>query len=95
MRANGAVNMQISCVDQAEGLDRLDVGNHLCPATLVAGVWGIKAQALDDVAITLGEFGCDRFGFANNSKRVEYLVGDEIAHLNPLSLLGKSIELRL
>ena len=76
-------------------LNRLDVGNYLRPATLVAGVWGIKAQALDDVAVALGEFGCDRFGFTNNSKRVEDLIGDEISHLNPFALLGERVELRL
>ena len=76
-------------------LNRLDVGNYLRPAALIARVRGIKAQALDDIAITLGEFGRDCLGFANNSKRVEDLVGDEIAHFDPLALLGERIELRL
>ena len=76
-------------------LDRLDVGNYLFPAALVACVWGIETEALNNVAVALGEFGRDRFGFANNSKRVEDLVGDEIAHLNPLSLLRERVELRL
>ena len=82
--------MQIFFYGKVRGsryLDRLDVGYHLRPTTLVAGVRGIKAQALDDIAITLVEFGCDRLGFTNNGKRIQDFVGDEIAHLDPLALL--------
>ena len=76
-------------------LDRLDVGNYLSPAALIARVWGIKAEALNDIAVTFREFGCDCFGLANNGKRVEDLVGDEISHFDPFALLRECIELRL
>ena len=66
--------MRACCVSAKECLllDRLDVGDYLCPATLVAGVWSIETEALDDIAIALGEFGCDCLWFANNGKSEIY-----------------------
>ena len=50
----------------------------------------VEADALDDVAVAAVQLGRDLLGLADDGERVEDLVVDEVAHLDPLALLGQA-----
>ena len=58
-------------------------------------VRGVEADAVDHVAVAALQLRRELLGLADDGERVEDLVVDEVAHLDPLALLRQLVELVL